>query len=160
MPMMLVPETTFTVPGTSGTSLVLALGRDLAPAMSLSVPGTVPGARHRRARGPAMPGPSEFGRAASALAEGLHHPAHAAHVGGTATSGGLLRRLGHDGLGGEDVLADRRRVLERRAGDHGRVDDARLDQVDGLARVDVQAVALRGQAHGVHHDGALEAGVG
>ena len=67
--------------------------------------------------------------------------------------------LGHDGLGGEDVLGDRRRVLQRRAGDHGRVDDARGDEVDVLAGRGVEAVAGRALADLVDHDRALEAGV-
>src|SRR5204862_6165970 len=56
------------------------------------------------------------------LLERLHHPRHVGHA--TARSAGafLLRHLGHDGLGGEDVLGDRRGVLKRRAGDHRRVD--------------------------------------
>ena len=76
-----------------------------------------------------------------------------------AIAGSLLRRLGDDRLGGEDVLRDRSRVLQRRAGDHGRVDDPGLDQVLDLARVDVQALALGGRADLVDDDGALEARV-
>ena len=53
----------------------------------------------------------------------------------------LLGRLGDDRLGGEDVLRDRRGVLQRRAGDHGRVDDAGCDQVAVLAVGRVQALA-------------------
>ena len=51
--------------------------------------------------------------------------------------------LGDDRLGGQDVLRDRRRVLQRRARDHRRIDDPGLDQVLVLAGVDVQALALR-----------------
>ena len=43
-----------------------------------------------------------------------------------ATGAGLLGRLGDDRLGGEDVLRDRRSVLQRRARDHRRVDDPAL----------------------------------
>ena len=57
----------------------------------------------------------------------------------------LLGCLGDDCLGREDVLRDRRRVLQRRARDHGRVDDPGLDEVLELAGLDVQAVALRGR---------------
>jgi hypothetical protein len=43
--------------------------------------------------------PRERGR------EALHHAAHVRHA-GTGRRGLLLRRLGDDGLGGEDVLRD------------------------------------------------------
>ena len=64
--------------------------------------------------------------------------------------------FGDDGLRHEDVLRDRGRVLQRRADDHGRVDDAGLDQVLVLVRLDVQAVALRRVPDLVDDDGALE----
>jgi hypothetical protein len=51
-------------------------------------------------------------------------------------------RLGDDRFGHEGVLRDRGGVLERRAGDHGRVDDPGLDQVLDLVGVDVESVAL------------------
>src|SRR5215203_4100383 len=90
----------------------------------------------------------------------LHHAAHAAHVGhAAATAAILLGHLGDDRLGGEDVLGDRRGVLQRRARDHGRVDDARLDEVDHLAGGGVQALARRGLADVVDDDRALVAGV-
>jgi hypothetical protein len=73
--------------------------------------------------------------------------------------GRLLGSLGDDGLGREDVLGDRRGVLERRARDHGRVDDARLDQILDLAGVDVQAHAGARIPHLVDDDRRLEAGV-
>jgi hypothetical protein len=58
----------------------------------------------------------------------LHHAVHAAHAARHACAGGLLlRHLGNDRLGGEDVLGDRRRVLERGAGDHCGIDHAGLD---------------------------------
>jgi hypothetical protein len=56
-------------------------------------------------------------------------------------SGRLLRLVGDDGLGGEEQRRDRRRVLQRRAGHLGGVDDAGLDQVDVLAGGGVEAVA-------------------
>ena len=99
-----------------------------------------------------MPGPFE-NRGVSLL----HHAAHVGHA--AAAAAVLLRHLGHDRLGGEDVLGDRRRVLQRRAGDHGRVDDARRDEVDVLAGRGVEAVALLGLADVVDDDRALEAGV-
>src|SRR5207244_8778173 len=55
----------------------------------------------------------------------LHHVAHAARHPGTGRL--LLRRLGDDRLGGQDVLGDRRGVLQRRADDHRRIGDPRLD---------------------------------
>ena len=53
-----------------------------------------------------------------------------------AATGGavLLRDLGDDRLGREDVLGDRGRVLQRRARHHRRVDDPRSDEIDDLAR--------------------------
>ena len=57
----------------------------------------------------------------------LHHPLHTAHAAHAAHAGsGLFGWLGDDRLGHEDVLRDRRGVLQRRARDHGRVDDPRL----------------------------------
>src|SRR5581483_12522674 len=67
--------------------------------------------------------------------------------------------LGDDRLGRENVLRDRRGVLQRRARDHRRVDDAALDEILDLAGVDIQAVALGGAANLRDDDGALEAGV-
>src|SRR5215218_4314436 len=59
----------------------------------------------------------------------LHHPAHVGHA--TADAGAVLvRDLRDDRLRREDVLRDRRRVLQRRASDHRRVDDAGSDEVD------------------------------
>ena len=86
----------------------------------------------------------------------LHHPAHVRHA--AAHSGAcLLRSLGDDRLGGEDVLRDRRGVLQRRAGDHRRVGDAGLDEVGHLAGVDVQTLARLRRAHLLDDDRALEA---
>src|SRR5579859_7735309 len=87
----------------------------------------------------------------------LHHVGHAARHAGAGA--GLLRSLGHDGLGREDVLRDRRGVLQRRARDHRRVDDARLDEVLDLARVDVQPVALGSGTNLGDDDRALEPAV-
>src|SRR4051794_20726683 len=92
-------------------------------------------------------------------ASGLHHPRHVGHAAAAARPAVLLGRLGDDRLGGEDVLGDRRGVLERRAGHHRRVDDAGADQVDVLAGGRVEAVAGLGLAHLVDHDRALVAGV-
>src|SRR4051812_19286609 len=86
---------------------------------------------------------------------------HAAHVGHAAADAGpvLVRDLGDDGLRREDVLRDRGGVLQRRARDHRRVDDALGDEVDDLAGRRVQAQALLGLADVVDDDRALEAGV-
>src|SRR5204863_7027730 len=51
----------------------------------------------------------------------------------------LLRSLGDDGFGGEEEAGDGRGVLERAAGDLGRVDDAGLDEVFIDAGRDVAA---------------------
>src|SRR4051794_38341450 len=88
----------------------------------------------------------------------LHHPAHVRHA-AAHTGAGLLRSLGNDCLGGEDVLRDRRCVLQRRARDHRRVADPALQQVLDLARVDVQTEAGLRTAHVRHCDRALEARV-
>src|SRR5256885_1476600 len=85
----------------------------------------------------------------------LHHPGHVRHA-TAGTGAGLLRSLGDDRLGREDVLRDRRGVLERRARHHRRIDDAALDEILDLARVDVQALARLRRAHGVDHVRALE----
>src|SRR6266576_398053 len=98
------------------------------------------------------------GRAQPGL-RGLHHvhAAHAAwHAGGRPL---LLGGLGDDGLGREDVLRDRCRVLQRGADDHRRVGDAGLDEVLVLAGLDVQTLPRRGVADLVDDDRALEARV-
>src|SRR5213592_4831868 len=88
----------------------------------------------------------------------LHHSAHVAHAthAPAHADSGLFGWLSDDRLGHEDVLRDRSGVLQRRARDHRRVDDARLNQVFDLVRVDVQALALGGSTHLVHDDRALE----
>src|SRR5215213_7806928 len=109
----------------------------------------------------AGPGRSRAPPSRSAERWCLHHAAHAAHVGHAAAAAGavLLGRLRDDGLGGQDVLGDRRGVLQRRARDHGGVNDARADQVDHLAGGGVQALACGRLADVVDDDRALEAGV-
>src|SRR6266487_2530192 len=80
-----------------------------------------------------------------------------------ATRGGrrllLLRLLHDDGLGGEEQPRDRRRVLQRRTGHLGRVDDARLEHADVLAGRGVQAVTRVEPADLLDNHTALEAGV-
>jgi len=97
-------------------------------------------------------------RSACLSAAVLHHPAHVAHAPRHADSD-LLGGLGDDCFGHENVLCDRGGVLQRRAGDHGRVDDAGLDEVLDLIGVDVQAVAVGAFPDLVDDDRALEAGV-
>src|SRR4051795_9982897 len=67
----------------------------------------------------------------------------------------LLGLVGDDGLGGEEQRRDGRRVLQRRAGHLGRVDDALGDQVDVLAGRGVEAVAVLQGADLLRHDAAL-----
>ena len=59
----------------------------------------------------------------------LHHPRHVRHAAAGRAGRGLLGRVGNDALGREHVLRDRGGVLERRARDHRRVDDARGDEI-------------------------------
>jgi chaperonin GroEL (HSP60 family) len=89
----------------------------------------------------------------------LHHSAHVAHAAHAAAhaGSGLFGWFGDDRLGHEDVLRDRRSILQRRACDHGRVDDAVLDEVLDLARVDIQALTRLRRADGLDDDRALEA---
>src|SRR5688572_22719086 len=86
------------------------------------------------------------------------HAAHAA-VATRHGRGGLLRLVGDDGLGGEEERRYGCCVLQRRAGDLGRVDDAGRDQVHVLAGGGVEAPAGVRVAHLLRDDAALEAGV-
>src|SRR3954462_11694647 len=90
----------------------------------------------------------------------LHHPAHVAHAAAHPGAGRLLLRgLGDDRLGRQDVLRDRRGVLQRRAHDHRRVGSSGLDEILVLTRLDVQAITLPGRLDLVDDDRALEPGV-
>src|SRR3954471_20953673 len=86
------------------------------------------------------------------------HAAHAAVAAGHGRSV-LLRLVGDDGLGGEEERRDGGGVLQRRAGDLGRVDDAGGHEVHVLAGGGVEAPAGLGVADLLRHDAALEAGV-
>src|SRR5262245_9143550 len=98
-------------------------------------------------------GPLEVQRALPVGLEVLH--ATAGHAGG-----GILGLVGDHGRGGEEQGRDGRRVLQRRAGDLGGVDDAGLGEVLVLAGGGVEALARAVEAtHPLDHDAALEAGV-
>src|SRR4051812_47509208 len=86
---------------------------------------------------------------------------HAAHATVATRHGrsGLLWLVGDDGLGGEEERRDGSGVLQRRAGDLGRVDDAGLDQVHVLAGGGVEAPAGVRVADLLRDDATLEAGV-
>src|SRR6266480_4694220 len=103
-----------------------------------------------------------FGTEGTGELVNLVHAAHAAGAGGPG-SGGLLvifLDVGDEGLGGEHEARDGRRVLQREAGDLGRVDDAHLDHVAVLAGLGVEAeVFFLGVADLADHNGACMAGV-
>src|SRR5271165_165076 len=117
-------------------------------------------------RGPAGPsGPAGFPQTSMPAS---HHPAHAAHPahpahrGGGGRGGGrvgLLGLVGHQGLGREQQRGDRRRVLQRRAGDLGRVDHTGLDKVLDLAAQGVEAVVALGRLDLAHKHRPFEPGV-
>jgi hypothetical protein len=92
-----------------------------------------------RPRAPAKPGPSGTTALRKERCGWLHHPRHVGHAAAATAAVILVRHLGDDGLRREDVLGDRRRVLQRRARDHRRVDDALGDEVDHLAGRRVEA---------------------
>src|SRR5207253_6247559 len=87
------------------------------------------------------------------------HPAHATAAGHRGHLL-LLLLLHHHALGGEEQSRDGRGVLQRRAGDLGRVDHAGQDQILELAGLGVVAVVELGRLlHLPHDDGALGARV-
>ena len=96
--------------------------------------------------------------------ENLVHAAHAARATRTAALRSALLLVfldvGDQSFGGEHQAGDGSGVLQREAGDLGRVDDARLDQVAVLAGVGVEAevVVLR-LADLADDHGAFVAGV-
>src|SRR3984957_1823509 len=107
------------------------------------------------AEGPARAGPS---KTFSSVGWWLHHPAHVGHATAATAATVLLGHLGHDCLGGEDVLGDRRRVLKRRTRDHRGVDDACGDEIDDLASGRVEALTLLGPPYVVDNDRPFQAG--
>src|SRR5664280_299431 len=87
---------------------------------------------------------------------------HVSHAATTATRhrrSRLLRLVRDDHFGRQEQRGDRRGVLQRRAGDLGRVNDAGLDHVDVLAGGRIQAVPGLEVAHLLDHDATFEAGV-
>src|SRR6267154_2363182 len=94
---------------------------------------------------------------------GLVHAAHAACAGGSAAGCrclGIFLDVGDEGFGSEHEARDGRCVLQRKAGDLGRVDDAHLDHVAVLAGLGVEAeVFFLGVADLADHNGAFMAGV-
>ena len=86
------------------------------------------------------------------------HTAHAT-VATRSSRSCLFGLLGNNDLSGEEEAGDRRCVLQRRARDLGRVDDARGDQVDVLAGLGVEAVTWLELRNLLCHDAALKAGV-
>jgi hypothetical protein len=92
----------------------------------------------------------------------LHHvvAAHAAAGGAAAAVVVLrLRLVGDEGFRRQDEGTDGRGVLERRAGDLERLDDAGRHHVDEVAGYGVEALTRLGRLHAVHFDAAFETGV-
>src|SRR5438132_2941131 len=79
------------------------------------------------------------------------HPAHATAAGHRGHLL-LLLLLHHHALGGEEQSRDGRGVLQRRAGDLGRVDDAGRDQILVLIGLGVVAVVQLGRLLDLSHD--------
>src|SRR6202165_538401 len=71
----------------------------------------------------------------------------------------LFRDVRNKRLGRQQHGGDAGRILQRRAGDLGRVHDAGLDHVSVFALVGVEALALWQVPHLLHHDGSFPAGV-
>src|SRR5262245_36626583 len=72
----------------------------------------------------------------------------------------ILRLLRNERLGGQHQARNRRRVLQSRANDLHRVDDALSDQVTVLARCGVEAEGAGAFLHLLDDDGAFFASVG
>src|SRR6266702_3194096 len=85
------------------------------------------------------------------LSRGSVHPAHATAAGHRGHLL-LLLLLHHHALRGEEQSCDGRGVLQRRAGDLGRVDDAGRDQILVLVGLGVIAVVQLGRLPHLSHD--------
>src|SRR5204863_7595219 len=119
-------------------------------------PGT---AGHAAGAAPGV-GAAPAGRAV--LRRAVDSEVHAAHAARRLAAGRgrvLLRLVGDDRLGGQEQRRDRGRVLQRRPGDLGRVDDPRLDQVLVLTGRGVQALTRVEAADLLRHNSTLETGV-
>src|SRR5664280_2957397 len=102
-----------------------------------------PGSASCRGVAPAYPNhPSAVCCRAGARGDDLEvHVSHAATAAAARhRRGGLLRLVRDDHFGRQEQRGDRRGILQRRAGDLGRVNDAGLDHVDVLAGGRIQAV--------------------
>ena len=89
------------------------------------------------------------------------HAAHATHAAARRHRRlVLLRGLGHHGFGGDHQARDGSRILQRGAGDLGRVQDAELDHVAVLAVGGVVAEVALAVGDLVEDDAGLFAGVG
>src|SRR5438093_10625750 len=80
------------------------------------------------------------------------HPAHATTAAGHRGHLLLLLLLRHHALGGEEQSRNGRGVLQRRAGDLRRVDDAGRDQILELVGLGVVAVVQFGRLLHLSHD--------
>src|SRR5690606_2841624 len=87
------------------------------------------------------------------------HATHAAHV-GHRSSGLVFDDFGHGGFGGQQQAGDRGSVLQRGAGDLGRVDHALFDQVAVLAGGGVVAVVAFALFNRVDDHAGFVAGIG
>src|SRR3546814_9620903 len=116
----------------------VTLARSVKPGFPLRVIG---GARElsswparKKGRGDAAALDRRIGRWRPGLEAHATHAAHAAHVRSAAVAVLLLLgRVGDHGLGRDQQARDRRGILQRRAHDLGRVDDAGLEHVHVLA---------------------------
>src|SRR5665647_938620 len=120
-----------------------------------SVMGIVTGQREGRL--PSLGGTALLVVQACVLLRCVGSEAHATHLVSTrAHRSSLFGLVGDDDLGGQEERRDGRSVLQRRARDLGRVDDALGDQVDVLAVGRVQTPAGGQVADLLGHDATLK----
>jgi hypothetical protein len=96
----------------------------------------------KNAKGPGEnPGPRFLPSTASGL---VVHPAHTTHTTArhSRSAAVLLRPFGHHGFRGDQKPSDRRRVLQGRSNNFGRVNDALADEVHVFAVLGVEAEAI------------------
>src|SRR2546430_5134029 len=120
------------------------------------LPHPVTDEKEGRPRPPPSPGQTGLRLPVRATASSRSvHPSHATAAGHRGHLL-LLLLLHHHALGGEEQSRDGRGVLQRRAGDLGRVDDAGRDQILVLVGLGVVAVVQLGRLlHLPHDDRAL-----